>query len=473
MRIRRIVSHAALDDLEPVFAKIRKDAGIRDGYSQEAYFEAEHGGGEDDPSHVVGTRIDRTDLPVVTIDPVGSRDLDQALHIESRDDGFRVFYAIADVASHVLPGGPLDFDTKQRVETIYSPDKRIGLHPPTLSEGYASLLPGQRTKAALWTIDIDANGERTHAKVERAWVRSRHQYSYPQLQDDAPPEAAELVRLLAKVGHVRRSLMRSRGAVTLPKPSQEVVVKNGLVDLEFEAARPIEDDNAQISLLTGETAAGMMLEAGHGILRTMPPVTSRALARLRRQATGIGVEWPDDVDYAGLLDSLDTKNPRTAAFLTQAVTLFRGAMWQSFDDRGDLPRPENLVHGALAAPYAHVTAPLRRLVDRYGTEICIAHSLQQPTPQWVAEALPWIGKEMARGSRLAKKVDRGCTDAVESAMLRPFVGQKFEAVGLDRDTVQVADPAVVAKCTGNIRIGKRQHVTLNKVDGKTGPKFAA
>ena len=53
----------------------------------------------------ITARVDHTDLPFVTIDPIGSMDLDQAMFIESRDDengkGFRVWYAIADVAARL------------------------------------------------------------------------------------------------------------------------------------------------------------------------------------------------------------------------------------------------------------------------------------------------------------------------------------------------------------------------------------
>ena len=98
---------------------------------------------------MVGERHDATHLPLVTIDPEGARDIDQAVHLESSPQGQRIYYAIADVGAHVVPGGALDRDTRDRVETIYCPDKRVGLHPPQMSEGFASLLPGQRTKAVL------------------------------------------------------------------------------------------------------------------------------------------------------------------------------------------------------------------------------------------------------------------------------------------------------------------------------------
>ena len=48
--------------------------------------------------------LDRTDIPLVTIDPATSMDLDQALHIERDGTGYVVHYAISDVAAFVSPG---------------------------------------------------------------------------------------------------------------------------------------------------------------------------------------------------------------------------------------------------------------------------------------------------------------------------------------------------------------------------------
>ena len=421
--------------------------------------------------HVTGERADRTDVALVTIDPEGSRDLDQALAIEPHGDGWLVRYAIADVGAHVAPGGAIDRDTWTRAETVYCPDKRVGLHPPQMSEGFASLLPGQRTKAALWTIEVGSDGEIGAANVERAWVTSRRQYSYVQLQTSPPDEAQPLVAAMKGLGDARRAHVKRRGGVTLPKPSQEVVATDGKLALEFRAAVGIEDDNAQVSLLTGEAAARIMLEAGVGVLRTMPPAQPQDLERLRRQAKALGIAWPDGKGYADVLAGLDVGSPQAAAFLTQATRLFRGAAWEPFDPP-TLPVPAQRDHGALARPYAHVTAPLRRLVDRYGTEVCLAHCAGQPVPAWVHEALPGLGAAMTAGVRTGSAVDRECVDAVEAAVLAPHVGEIFEAVGLDDRTVQVAEPAVVAACSGAVVVGERQSVRLVSADAQ-GAKFAA
>lgn len=470
---RRLIAHTSLASLEPRFAEIRATEGIREARSAGALAEAAAGGGDQDPSHIAGERHDLTDVPFVTIDPEGSTDLDQALLVEPDGSGWRVRYAIADVAAHVTPGGALDREAWTRVETVYCPDRRIGLHPESMSEGFASLLEGQRTKAVVWDLRVESTGELGAVDVRRAWVRSRRTYSYEELTANPPREAAALLAHLAAFGAARRAALSRAGAVTLPKPSQEVERDGERLRLEFRAARPVEDDNAQVSLLTGAAAARIMVDAGVGVLRTMPPAADEAIERLRRQAAAIGVPWEPHDSYAQALGKLDLTNPRTAAFLTAAVSLFRGAAWQPFDVTEGLPLPHPATHGALAAPYAHVTAPLRRLVDRYGTEVCLAHTAGRPIPQWVRDALPRVGEAMATGVRRGNSVDRACLDAVESAVLGPHVGETFEGIGLDHDTVQLHEPAVIARCHGDIAVGRKQLVRLVSADVATGPRFEA
>ena len=128
--------------------------------------------------------LDRTDIPLLTIDPPGSMDLDQAMHLERNGDGYRVHYAIADVASFVAPGGAIDLEANRRGETLYGIGHTIPLHPRILSEGAASLLPDQLRPALLWTIDLDADGAKIRAEVQRARVKSRQRCDYDGVQAD-------------------------------------------------------------------------------------------------------------------------------------------------------------------------------------------------------------------------------------------------------------------------------------------------
>lgn len=417
---------------------------------------------------------DRTDVPFVTIDPASSRDLDQAMHLSRRDGGgYRLRYAIADVASYVRPGGALEAETWTRGQTIYLPDGRIPLHPPVLSEGAVSLLPDVDRAAVVWTIDLDAEGATVAVSLERARVRSRAKLDYAAVQAAVDAGAApEPIALLPKLGALLASRAADRGAVNLPMPEQEAEPAGDGWRLVLRAPRPVEEHNAQISLLTGMAAATLMLDGGVGLLRTMPAPRPEAVAKLQAAAESLGMPWPDGASVGAVVASVDPASPRGAAFLDQAGELLRGAAYTAFDGVA----PADTGHGGVGAPYAHVTAPLRRLADRYATEICLALHDGRPVPDWARAALPLLPKAMGDTDRVASAAARGAVALAEAVLLEDRVGERFDAGVVDVDdgerkqpggTVALDEPAVRARCLGVLPLGERIEVTLTTADPKT------
>lgn len=415
---------------------------------------------------------DRTDVPFVTIDPPTSRDLDQAMHLSRRPGGgYRVRYAIADVASYVRAGGALAAETWVRGQTVYLPDGRIPLHPEVLSEGAVSLLPDADRAAVVWTIDLDADGATTAVSLERARIRSRAKLDYGSVQNEIDAgTAGEPYALLPELGALLTRRAADRGAVNLPLPDQEVERDGGGWRLVLRAPLPAEEHNAQISLLTGMAAAAIMLDGGVGLLRTMPAPKPEAIEKLRAAAVSLAVPWPDGASVGAVVAAVDPATARGAAFLDQAADLLRGAGYTAFD--GSVP-PET-GHGGVGAPYAHVTAPLRRLADRYATEVCLALHAGSPVPGWVREALPHLPKPMSDTDRLAGSATRAAIDLAEAVLLEHRVGEEFDAGVVDLDepsakrppggTVALDDPAVRARCLGELPLGERIRVTLAVAD---------
>ena len=427
------------------FAVLRESLEVPGDFSAAALADAQRAA--DDPAL---PDIDATDVPFVTIDPPGSKDLDQALHLARDGDGYVVSYAIADVASFVRPGSALDREVHDRGETLYFPDARIPLHPPVLSEGAASLLPGQLRPAVLWRIALDPQAVVRSVDVDRVRMRSRAQLDYGQAQAGATTDEHDgTPRLLAEVGAKLVAQARSRHAINLDLPEQEVQRDGaGGWRLDFRAPLPADRYNAEISLLTGRCAATIMLDAGVGILRTLPTPQRGDVERLRRVALALGVDWPPQVPPGDVLSQLDRGNGRHVALLEHAVSLLRGATYTAFDGTA----PARTQHAGIGAPYAHVTAPLRRLVDRYATEVVLAVRHAQPVAADVRAALPDLPEVMARVDHLAHEVDRAVVDMTEAWLLTDRVGEIFRATVIDADdhsgTIVIDEPAVRARCDG-------------------------
>jgi exoribonuclease R len=412
-------------------------------------------------------RRDRTGLSLVTIDPPGSRDLDQALLIERRGDGHRVRYAIADVAALVRPGGAVDREARERGVTLYLPDRRTPLHPDVLGEGAASLLPGQDRPALLWTIDLDASGEAEAVEIERATVRSRAALAYGQVQERIDAGTAEEpLALLREVGERRLAQEAARGGVSLSVPAQAIEPAGSGYRLRYEIPLPVERWNAQVSLLTGICAARIMLEGGVGLFRVLAPADEAAVAGLRRSAAALGVPWGPDRPYPEVVRALDPADPGHAAFAVRASRLFRGAGYEAWARAAGEPPPP---HAAIAAPYAHVTAPLRRMADRVANEVVLALSRGQEPPAWALEALPDMPDVMRRAGAREHAAERLALDYLESVLLAGRVGEVFEATVVDmrddRPVVQIAEPAVIAKLDAQgPRPGERLRVRLTAAD---------
>ena len=493
---------------------------------------------QDGPARLLadGARDARA-LDLVTIDPPGSMDLDQAVllerlsaqtetgsaadrttdtaatgHVSGLSATYRVHYAIASLATFVTPGGALDAELSRRGETIYAPDAATPLHPEVLSHGAASLLEDVDRPACLWTIDLDARGEVVSARVERALVRSRARLTYGQVQavidgEGTLPSSAptDLPGLLAEIGRLRLEREVARGGISMTTPEQVVEVTEAAGSAEdsesaeapgpsgyrlaYRVPVPAEQYNAQISLLTGMCAARIMVECGVGILRTLPPARPEDYARLRRVAAALGIDWPAAQPYSELVRGLDHAVPAHAAFMDQAMSLFRGSGYLAFGVGGvgvpaddEASDTEEAVHSAIAARYAHVTAPLRRLVDRYGEEVCIAACAGRPVSEWVLQALPDLPGVMEQTGKRARAIGRGALNALEALVLREHEGEAFDGVITSehngRGELVLAEPAVVTEVRagkgasdGGLPVGERVQVRLLSADPAAGIRF--
>jgi exoribonuclease R len=220
--------------------------------------------------------------------------------------------------------------------------------------------------------------------------------------------------------------------------------------------------------MTGMAAATIMIDGGVGILRTMPAPSDESIAWFRRQAAALGTPWPETVEYGAYLRTLNSADPKQLAIAHAAASLFRGAGYTAFD--GELPG--DTIQSAVGAPYAHATAPLRRLVDRFVLVVCDALANGRAVPKWARGALPDLPPIMAASDALAGRLDHAAVSAVEAAVLHGRIGEQFTATVIASKNggghIQLADPAVTAECDGEISAGQVITARLVTADIATG-----
>lgn len=382
--------------------------------------------------------VDRTGMPFVTLDPAGSTDLDQAFAIDESGSDLILHYAIADVAWFVREGDPLDQEAWTRGTTQYLPDGRVSLYPPLLSEGAASLLPEGPRPCVLFTVRLDPAGVPRLDGVARALIRSRAKLAYDHVRPaDLPSGFEEFARRMT-------AAEQRRGATRIDVPEQEVEQDaQGRFDLRFRPRNVAEDRNAALSLACNMAVATALHDHRTGLFRVMAGPDDRDIDRLRNVARAYGLVWPHGATLTQFERLLDPQDPRQAAFAQAIHRSGSGARYQPFTD-GVIPW-----HAAMAAPYAHATAPLRRLADRYVVQAALAIANGQSVPESVTAAFERLPKVMARAESLGGRIEHAVIDLAEAVMLKDRVGERFDAVVTDTDQrgarIQLCRAPVVAQ----------------------------
>ncbi|MDV3257606.1 MAG: RNB domain-containing ribonuclease [Sphingomonas sp.] len=405
----------------------------------------------------IGDHVDRTAMAFVTLDPSSSTDLDQAFAIEPAGGDMLLHYAIADVGWFVPDGGAMDAEAWQRGTSQYLPDGKVPLYPPVLSEGAASLLPDGDRPAVILTVRVDPSGKALLDQVERGRIRSRAKHGYETVREEELPGGfAELT------GRIEAA-ERARGAARVEPPEQEVIAENGCFRLQLRPKSKAERRNAALSLAANLAVAQALHSAGTGLFRTMDEPREWAIRRLRNSAKALGISWPKKESLQELERRLDPDLPGDAAMMLAIRRAGHGASYEPYRE-GEVPW-----HAAVAATYAHVTAPLRRLADRYVLEAALAVANGRAVPEPVTDAFQHLPPVMEKADGLAGQIARAVIDLAEATSRLGREGDLFSAVVTDIDErgarIQLCSPAVIARVnTNGLAPGDDIRVRLESAD---------
>ena len=400
---------------------------------------------------------DRTAIPFVTLDPVSSVDLDQALAIERSGGDLLLHYAIADVGWFVAHGDVLDREAWARGTTIYLPDDKVRLYPAALSEGAASLLADGDRPAVIFTVRVGGDGEVALDGVERALIRSRAKLGYATVRpEDLPDGFSDLA------GRVAAAELR-RGAARTDPPQQEVRAVDGGYALDFRPMSAIERCNAAMSLAANLAIAECLHRNGTGLFRTMAEPDKRAVKRLRHSAAAFGIDWPAEASLEERERTLDPADPRHAAFMLAIRRAGRDAGYAPFR------AGETAWHSAIAATYVHATAPLRRLGDRYVIEAALAVANGRPVPHEIEQAFEPLAEVMKTADARSSQVDSAVIELAEAVILEDQLGTRFEGRVTDLDQrgarVQLcALPVVTRVPADGLELGEPLCLKLTEAD---------
>ena len=378
-------------------------------------------------------RVDLRGIPTFTIDGEDARDFDDAVSIEPREEGaLRLRVSIADVSHWVEEGSPLDREALERGTSAYFPDRVIPMLPERLSNGIASLRPGEDRLTLTAEMDFDRTGARTRFRLYESVIRSQGRWTYRDVARSLDGEEVEGITEWRDQPVLMRQLMErlrdrrgQRGSLDfdLPEPDIRIDATGRPEDIvraeRNDAHRIIEEFMIAANEAVADWFAGRRAPTIYRVHAAPDPVRLREFTEFAK-AYG---HFPDfgGLASSGALSEFLASVRGTPAERAIHHILLRTMMRAEYSE-------ENTGHFGLASEkYLHFTSPIRRYPD------LIVHRLAKSILRRDGEradrgAVRRIATQSSARERAAAKCEYDVLDVMRAYFMADRVGDEFEGV---------------------------------------------
>lgn len=370
---------------------------------------------------------------IVTIDGSDAKDLDDAISVERRGDGYRVGVHIADVSYYVREGTALDQEARRRGTSVYLVDRVIPMLPERLSNGIASLNPRvPRLTVTAW-MDLDSRGCRSAVRVTRSVIETRHRLTYDFVNQvltgagDADRELRDFLKLAEEVKHHLFDLRVQRGAVDFDIPEAKVVLNEaGHPVAIIQRSRGIaESIIEELMLLANEAVAGELIRHHlPGLFRVHDQPGDDKMEQFRELIGALGYRLPKPVTPKSLQSLLNEVKGRPEERVINSA-LLRSMKQARYG-------PVNTGHFGLASDeYAHFTSPIRRYPDLWVHRVLthyLGRNLTEADRQRLESVVAEVGEISSAREREAMEAERDSVQMKQAEYMRDHLGEDYHAV---------------------------------------------
>lgn len=436
---RRPSEHARVDVVEVVgpdadprtdSLRVIRQFGLPERFSDEVEAVAMSASGG--PDVFAEQRVDYTHLDVYTIDPTDARDHDDGLSVEFLDDDrVEIGVHVADVASYVRPGSPIDREARKRGNSTYLVDRAVPMLPEQLSAEVCSLKGGTERRAVSLFFRVDGQKAPAATRLERTYVRPQPVLTYPRAQAildgtaDAPGPTLKALRKLRDLAEILRIRRANRGALDFDLPEAHVELN--------QAGRPIAI-RPRLRLEAHRIVEEWMLAANEAIAQRS---RSQGLSVLYRQHESPDPERLETLSALAAAHGYAVPRRWSARGLQQLLDDSRGTAEEPALHNAVLRSMKRAVYGQKAEahfglavdPYLHFTSPIRRYADLHlhqslaGTLLPQSPDVPAPT---VEEATDDLARHTTDRERVSDQAGRESVDLARMRYLEDRIGDDFD-----------------------------------------------
>lgn len=159
----------------------------------------------------IANRKDYRNITTFTIDPITAKDFDDALSIQTLENGnMEIGVHIADVSYYIKPGTALDKEAYLRSTSVYLVDRVCPMLPEKLSNELCSLRPLEESLCYAAIFEINEDYKVVNRWFGRTVIYSDHRFSYEDAQVVMDTGEGPYAYELKKLDKIAKALRKKR-----------------------------------------------------------------------------------------------------------------------------------------------------------------------------------------------------------------------------------------------------------------------
>ena len=389
--------------------------------------------------HCCNNREDLRGLNIFTIDSAESKDLDDAVSVEKKGDGYLLGVHIADVSHYIKGNSALDKEAMLRGTSIYYADKVIPMLPKEISNGICSLNPGENRLTLSAFIELDKYGEMQSYRFCKSVIRSRVKGVYTEI--NALLEGSRDKKLREKYNEVLDEIplmneladkliakrMRRDSPEIETTESKLIIDENGVCcGVEPRERGKSERIIEEFMLTANEAAAKLAREKQVPFVYRIHEAPPEAKVEgLHEILPKFGFECPHFTEFKPAHAAKILEQSRgTDKFEAINLLVLRSMAKAKYSN-------EPVGHfGLVLDDYAHFTSPIRRYPDLAVHRI-ITDILAGYANEWLVKRYSGFAANAAERSSAAElravAIERECEDCYKAEYMKSHIGESFTA----------------------------------------------
>ena len=382
-------------------------------------------------------REDITDQPLVTIDAIESKDLDDAVVAWKMDNGhYHLGVHIADVSYYVTEGSALDKEALNRATSVYVTDRVVPMLPERLSNGICSLNPqvDRLTQSAI--MEIDKHGRVVHYTITQTVIKTSFRMTYSAVNDilagdeEKRQEFKKIVpsiELMAKLHERLESMREKRGALNFDTSEAKILVdkKGKPVDIVLRQRGIAERMIESFMLIANETVAEHFSKLNLPfIYRIHEEPKAEKVQKFIDYASSFGLRiygTASEISQEALQDIMRAVEGEPYADVL-SMMLLRSMQQARYSEH-------NHGHYGLAADYyTHFTSPIRRYPDLLVHRMIRDYGRSKDVAEHFEQVIPEIATQSSNRERRAIEAEREVEAMKKAEYMEEYVGEEYDAV---------------------------------------------